>query len=67
MQVELKDILTWGGMIIGLIAQWFHLKGRVALLEALQKRDRENVREGFKDIKDGIQRIEDKLDGKADK
>lgn len=67
MQVELKDILTWGGMIIGLIAQWFHLKGRVALLEALQERDRENVREGFKDIKDGIQRIEDKLDGKAGK
>ena len=67
MQVELKDLLTWAGMIIGLVAQWFHLKGRVALLEALQKRDRESMREGIKEIKAGLNRIEEKLDGKVDK
>ena len=65
--VDIKDILTWGAMLVGLIAQWFHLKGRVAIIEALQKRDREAVREGFKEIKEGIQRIEDKIDHKADK
>ena len=45
----------------------FHLKGRVGVIEALQKRDRQAVKDCFKDIKDGLHRIEDKLDNKADK
>ena len=67
MQVELKDILTWAAFALGFLAQWFTLKSRVTIIEALQKRDRETVRESFKEIKEGIQRIEDKLDHKADK
>ena len=42
MHVELKDLLTWGGMLIGLIAQWFHLKGRVSAVELKQEMDRLN-------------------------
>jgi len=67
MQVEMKDMLTWGAMLAALASAFFHLRGRVAVIEALQKRDREAVKDGFKDIKEGLQRIEDKLDGKADK
>ncbi|MCF6432648.1 hypothetical protein [Leisingera sp. MMG026] len=67
MQVELKDILTWGGTLVVVAGAWFSLKGRVALLEAMQGRDRDEMRKGFNDIKEGLQRIEDKMDGKADK
>ncbi len=67
MEVGLKDLLTWAVTLVGAAGAFFHLKGRVAVIEALQKRDREAVKDGFKEIKDGLQRIEDKLDGKADK
>jgi len=67
MEIGLKDFLTWGGTLVTVAGAFFHLKARVAVIEALQKRDRETVKEGFKEIKDGLQRIEDKLDHKADK
>lgn len=67
MEVGLKDLLTWGGTLLAFASAFFHLKGRVGVIEALQKRDREAVKDGFKDIKEGLQRIEDKLDHKADK
>jgi hypothetical protein len=66
-EVGIKDLLTWGGTLLAVAGAFFHLKGRVSVIEALQKRDRETVKEGFKEIKDGLQRIEDKLDNKADK
>ncbi len=67
MQVEIKDLLTWGATLIALAGAFFHLKGRVGVLEALQKRDREAVKEGFQGINDSLDRIERKIDSKADK
>lgn len=67
MQVELKDILTWGAMIIGLVAQWFHLKGRVAILETKQDIQAKHHDESMDRITRSLERIERKLDGKADK
>lgn len=67
MQIEIKDLITWGAMLAGLAGTFFKLSARVSVIEALQKRDREAVKEGFKDIKDGLERIEHKLDNKADK
>ena len=67
MHIELKDILTWGAMLIGLVAQWFHLKGRVAILETKQEiQDKHHV-ESMERITKTLERIESKLDGKADK
>lgn len=67
MDVDLKDVLAWCATAVAMAGAFFHLRGRVSVIEALQKRDREAVKDGFKDIKDGLQRIEDKLDHKADK
>ena len=67
MDVYLKDILAWCVTAVSVAGAFFHLRGRVAVIEALQKRDREAVKEGFRDLKDCLQRIEDKLDHKADK
>tara|TARA_R110002094_G_scaffold61383_1_gene71954 strand:+ start:263 stop:469 length:207 start_codon:yes stop_codon:yes gene_type:complete len=66
-EIGIKDLMTWGGTLVTVAGAFFHLRGRVSVIEALQKRDRETVKEGFRDIKDGLQRIEDKLDHKADK
>lgn len=67
MHVELKDLLTWGGMLLGLVAQWFHLKGRVAAVELKQDMQRSNHREALERIDRTLERIEKKLDDKADK
>ncbi len=67
MTFELKDLLAWVTAIVTIVAQFFHLKGRITVIEARQKDDRESVRESFREIKEGLQRIEGKLDGKADK
>jgi hypothetical protein len=67
MDVDLKDVLAWCATAVGMAGAFFHLRGRVSVIEALQKRDREVVKDGFRDIKDCLQRIEDKLDHKADK
>jgi len=65
--VELKDIITWGGTLVVVAGAWFNLKGRVTLLEALQNRDRQDMKTGFEDIKNHLKRIEEKIDKKADK
>lgn len=67
MEVGLKDILTWGGMAVGLVAQWFHLKGRVTLIEVLQKRDQEMFRDALERIDHKLDVIDGKLDRKVDK
>ena len=66
MEVSPKDILTWGGMAIGLVAQWFHLKGRVAILETKQEMQAKHHEEALDRIGHSLERIERKLDGKAD-
>lgn len=67
MEVNLKDILTWGGMAIGLVAQWFHLKGRVAILETKQELQAKHHDESMDRIGRSLERIERKLDDKVDK
>lgn len=67
MEVNLKDILTWGGMLIGLVAQWFHLKGRVAILETKQEMQAKHHDEAMERIDRKLERIEGKIDAKADK
>jgi hypothetical protein len=74
MDVDVKDVLAWCATAVAMAGAFFHLRGRVSVIEALQKRDREVVKDGFKEIKDGfreikdgLQRVEDKLDNKADK
>lgn len=67
MEVSLKDILTWGGMLIGLVAQWFHLKGRVSILETKQELQKEHHDKGMEQITRSLERIEEKLDGKVDR
>lgn len=67
MHIELKDILTWGAMVVGLLAQWFHLKGRVAILETKQEIQGRHHEESMDRITRTLQRIERKLDDKADK
>ncbi len=67
MHIELKDILTWGAMIVGLVAQWFHLKGRVAILETKQDIQAKHHEDALDRIDRKLERIERKLDDKADK
>jgi len=67
MHIELKDILTWGAMVIGLVAQWFHLKGRVAILETKQDIQAKHHEDALDRIDRKLERIEHKIDEKADK
>lgn len=67
MHIELKDILTWGAMVVGLVGQWFHLKGRVAILETKQDMQAKHHEDALDRIDRKLERIERKLDDKADK
>jgi hypothetical protein len=67
MEVGLKDILTWAAMSLGLVGQWFHLKGRVAILETKQDMQSKHHEETLDRIERKLDRIERKLDDKADK
>lgn len=67
MDVVFKDFLTWGGMVLGLAAQWFHLKGRVAILETKQDMQAKHHDEALDRIDRKLERIERKMDNKADK
>ena len=67
MHVELKDLIAWGAMAVGLIAQWFHLKGRVAILETKQNMQAQHHQDTVDRIDRKLDRIEKKMDGKADK
>jgi len=67
MEVGLKDLLTWGGMALGLVAQWFHLKGRVAILETKHDIQAKHHEDTLDRIDRKLERIERKMDEKADK
>ncbi|MCT4608645.1 MAG: hypothetical protein N4A70_05510 [Pelagimonas sp.] len=67
MHIELKDLLTWGAMVVGLLAQWFHLKGRVAILETKLDLQSKHHEDALDRIDRSLGRIEKKLDEKADK
>lgn len=67
MEINLKDLLTWGGMALGLVAQFFHLKGRVAILETKHDIQAKHHEATLEHIERALERIEGKLDGKADK
>lgn len=67
MHIELKDLITWVAMGVGLIAQWFHLKGRVAILETRQDMQAKHHEETMDRIDRTLERIEKKIDEKADK
>ena len=67
MDVYFKDILAWCVTAVSVAGAFFHLRSRVSVIEALQKRDRETAKDASRDIKDILHRIEDKLNHKADK
>ena len=52
---------------IGLVAHWFHLKGRVAILETKQDIQSKHHEDTLDRIDRKLERIERKLDGKVDK
>lgn len=74
MPIEIKDLIAWAATLVAVVAQFFHLKGRVALIEARQndiRQDqramREEVRDDLVRINTKLDRISDKLDGKVDR
>lgn len=67
MDIEPKDVATWFALVVGWVAQFFHLKGRVSIIEALQKRDQQAFRDTLDRIDHKLDAIDRKLDNKADK
>ena len=67
MNIELKDLLAWGAMLVSIVGAFFHLKGRVLVLETRQNDLREAVRDGFEKLDKKLDHIDAKLDKKADK
>lgn len=67
MPVEIKDLIAWGGLLVAGVAQFFHLKGRVLVLETRQTDLRESIKDSFDKIDRKLDQIDKKLDGKADK
>jgi len=67
MPVDFKDLIAWAAMLIAGVGQFFHLKGRVTLIEARQKDLRADLSKSLDKIDQKLERIEGKLDGKADK
>ncbi len=67
MDIEPKDLVTWGAVVIGWVAQFFHLKNRVAILETKQELQDRHHQDALDRIDRKLERIESKLDQKADK
>lgn len=78
MQIEIKDLIFWGITLVSVAGAFFHLRGRVSILEALLAREKQaidqaitdiktSLKDAFKEFKDSLHRIEEKLDDKADK
>ena len=67
MHLELKEIIAAIAIIFGGLAQFFHLKGRISVLEARQKDDRERMKASLERIETKLDSIDHKLDSKADK
>lgn len=67
MQVELKDLIAWGALLVGTVAQFFHLKGRIMVLESRQDDLRATIKDSFEKLGKQLEHIDAKLDKKADK
>ncbi len=67
MQLDLKDLITWAAMALAMVAQWFHLKSRVAILETKHNMATRHHEDTLGRIDRKLDRIEQKLDDKADK
>jgi hypothetical protein len=67
MPVELKDLIAWGTLLVGAVAQFFHLKGRIMVLESRQNDLRDTIKDSFEKLGKQLDHIDRKLDGKADK
>lgn len=67
MNVEIKELIAWGGTLVAIVAQFFHLKNRITLLEARQRDLRENLRDRLDRMEHTLDSIDRKLDKKADK
>jgi hypothetical protein len=67
MQIELKDLIAWAVLLVGAVAQFFHLKGRIMVLESRQDDFRETIKDNFDKLGKQLAQIDAKLDKKADK
>ena len=67
MQIELKDLVAWAVILVGAVAQFFHLKGRIMVLESRHDDMRETIKTNFLEINKKLDQIDSKLDRKADK
>ncbi len=67
MQFELKDLIAWATLLVGALAQFFHLKGRIMVLESRQDDFKETIKENFDKLGRQLEQIDSKLDKKADK
>jgi len=67
MDITLDNLIGWAAMLVGVVGQFFHLKGRIALIEARQKDLREDLKDSLTKIDQKLDHIDKKLDGKADK
>lgn len=67
MSFEIKDILTIVGLALAGLVAFFNLRGRVGIIEARQKDDRDQTERTLSRIDTKLDRIEGKLDNKADK
>jgi hypothetical protein len=70
MEIDLNTIFTVVGFIGGLITVWVNLNSRLTLLEARLGFGDEKfnaIDKKFDEVMTHLRRIEDKLDGKADR
>ncbi len=67
MDIEPKDLATWGAVVVGWVAQFFHLKNRVEIIATRQDLQDKHHEEALERIDRKLERIENKLDQKADK
>jgi hypothetical protein len=70
MEIDLNTVLTVIGFIGALITVWVNLNSRLTLLEARLGFGDERfnaIDKKFDDVMTHLRRIEDKLDGKADR
>lgn len=62
-KVSIGHIVTTALALVAAILAYANIETRVAVLESRTS----TIREDFRDIKDTLRRIEEKLEGKADK
>ena len=67
MEIELKGLITWSVALATTLSVFFHLKGRVSVLEATVVLQREQYDRDMDRITDQLMRIDRKLDALANK